>query len=526
MKRLAAYLNRRMTGAVYASKRVTEAYSTDQSGLKLVPQMVAIPTSTRDLQKLVVFSGSLASKGVKLGLTPRGSATDKTGAAIGSGIAVSLREEMNKILELDVRQKLVRVQTGVTLRELNNVLALHGLTLPLAADEQTIGGLIANNFSGPMSAKYGGIGNYIINLEVVLSDGTVTSTAPVSRKKAEQIAAGSGLLSEIYRTVLETADPEPSRRERARKNEPAPRPEEPNFGYRSGVFDDGRQVSLLPLLLGSQGTLGIIAEAILRVVYFEELPTLVAARFDDFATATAWVEAARQLEPSLGDVYSLELLREAAAVGKALNFLQLDAGKVLVVLGFDELKQARRAKKAHQATRLLPEGVEYDISDENNYEDFLQLREIIGVYLNETGRARDAICDDVYIPVEASERFTRAVGRLGAELNLSLALYGSLLSGEWSVRPDLGGQKRLVFLKNYARLVKLCGGSITGGSPEGRTKAGVTAGLVDPTLIARNQTIKQTFDPAGILNPGVKVSLPTEKLASIGANNLPGRILP
>ena len=510
MKKLAAYLNRRLTGAVYVSRRICEAYSTDQSGMKMLPQMVAVPTSTRDVQKLVVFAGSLAGKGIKLGITPRGSGTDKTGAAIGQGIVVSMREEMNKILEIDTRQKLVRVQAGVTIRELNNTLALHGMTLPIAADDQTVGGLLAKNFTGPMSAKYGGLGRYVTNVEVVLADGTVASTAPVSRRRAEKIASGSGLLAEIYKVLLNDCEPRTD--------------DETTFGYQ--VPKREKTISILPMLLGSQGTLGVMTEVIFRTEYFEELPTMVAVSFETWAEALEWTEKIVPLQPSVGDVYDMKLLNLADGMGKALKFLELGGQGVLMVVGFDEEKRHKRMAKALKAAKLAPESVKKVVSDEQNYEDFLQLREVMGVFLNETGRHRVAICDDVVIPREQTERFMGALSRLGAQVGTEMPFFGSLLTRQWSVRPDMNERKRVVFLQHYARLVKMCGGAVCGAVPEGRTRAGIMNRLVDGAIVAQNKKIKQVFDPNDIMNPGVKDGFPPERIPHFETETAVRRVLP
>ncbi|MDR2336611.1 MAG: FAD-binding oxidoreductase [Candidatus Nomurabacteria bacterium] len=511
MNRLARYLNRHISGNVYSAKRVLAAFSTDKSILEIQPKLVAVPNTTSDVRKLTRFSYELAEKGINLGLTVRGKGTDKTGAAIGNGVIVSFKEEMNKILEIDPRQKLVRVQTGVSLRELNNALSLHGLTIPIAATDRTIGGLIGNNYSGPMSYKYGGILDYVQQAEIVLSNGEVIQTEKLTKRMTKRKQSQNNFEGQIYQDIVALLE-----REQMAIGALKVGGELDNSGYKNIVKVDQNGIfNILPLFFGAQGTLGIVTEVILEAEYFEELPLFLAAEFPDFESASVIMHEASLLQPALMDIYEIDLMKEAEASGKKATFFDdhLSSGLLLLV-GFDDHRKRARQKKINRLLGLLGENINYSVSNEDNYEDFLEIKEILSAYLNDTsGGVRVPFLDDVMVRQEYLGEFFEGLSGLEKQFGLKLPVYGSVLSNVYSVRPELNLKKQsdriLLFklLKRYSAMVERLRGSITGGSPEGRVKAIVVEAEQDAKMAEINAEIKAIFDPKNIFNPGVKTEV-------------------
>ena len=131
-----------IVGNVFDSPEILEAYSTDRSILKIKPKYVALPESTDDIRKLMKFCYQLASKNIRIPIAIRGSGLDELGGDLTNGLVIST-EKLNRLLESDKRERLVRVQAGITLKELNTALSVNGLTIPIGGHEmETIGGLI------------------------------------------------------------------------------------------------------------------------------------------------------------------------------------------------------------------------------------------------------------------------------------------------------------------------------------------------------------------------------------------------
>ena len=191
MNRIAIYLNKSIDGVAYSAPSILEQYATDRSMLKIHPRVVALPENTMDIRRLVRFSYQLSQKKVTLPITVRGSGYSKTGSDIGSGLIIST-ERMSRIQEIDIRQRLVRVQCGVKLGELKKALNLCGLDLPVMGNPfETIGGLIAKAASASNNTEPSTIHDFIDRAEVVLSDGTLIEARGLSnhyfrRKKLKE----------------------------------------------------------------------------------------------------------------------------------------------------------------------------------------------------------------------------------------------------------------------------------------------------------------------------------------------------
>ncbi|MDR0979581.1 MAG: FAD-binding oxidoreductase [Candidatus Nomurabacteria bacterium] len=504
MQGLANYLNRRLDGIAYVAPRVRDAYDTDYSALKIKPTIVVVPSSTRDIQRVVGFANQVQSKGVKMGITPRGSGTDKTGAAIGNGIILDMRSEMNKIMELDPAQRLVRVQAGISLRELNNALAVQGLTIPVAAGDQTIGGMLANNYTSVLSRKYGGILRYIVSAEAVLADGSLMRFDRFSdRELKKRLKKTNGLEHEIYQKIPElhrqNADILDQNRYR-------------NAGYALDRIRMGNHTNFLRLIAGSQGTLGIVTELILHADYFEEMPTMLIGYAEDAAELARWSHEADKLGVVFADFYDKDLVAHAALLGKGNELLDVPTGaKYLAIFAFDDHSTMKRRHKTTQMAQII--GGRPHISSENNYGQFLATREMLGIYLNDTTRGeRTAMMDDVFVAPNMLPELADKIAELAESTGLDLQLFGSLATGIINLRPRFelgsvqGRQRMQFFMDKYAKIIDEVGGDITGGAPEGRTKAHLIQRTDEEQDL--QQAVKDIFDPKNLLNPNVKLNTP------------------
>ena len=197
MGKIAKYLNQLTVGNVFDTPEILDEYSTDHSALKIKPKFVAFPESTDDVRKLMKFFNQLAAKDIKVAVTPRGAGTSDTGADLTNGVVIST-EKLNRLLEIDTREKLVRVQSGITLRELNTALSVSGLEIPVDGhDEETIGGLISKKIADECYGKYGGISQYVERIEVVLSNGECLQTTRLKKYALAKQAAEKTYEGEI-----------------------------------------------------------------------------------------------------------------------------------------------------------------------------------------------------------------------------------------------------------------------------------------------------------------------------------------
>lgn len=507
MGKIARYLNQLTIGNTFDSPEILEMYSTDRSVLKIKPKAVALPESTEDVRKLMRFCHQLATKDIKLPVTVWGSGLDETGAGLSNGLIVST-EKMNKLLEADKRERLVRVQAGITLKELNTALSINGLTLPIGGhDQETIGGLISNCPADIYSGKYGGIMRYVERIEVVLPTGDTIQTDWMSSRTVARIAQEKTAEGGIYKKLNALYKKNEKLIEELRKNKHESR------GYaKIGFACRQKSFDLMPLFFGSQGTLGIITEVILRTVPIEAKTSRVVATFEKFEDAKKYLDFANALTPLELNIYDMNVARSAEDSGKKLGInTEKFEGGFVVFTKFDKRNNARLNKVAAYK-KNLPKNTQIFIESPKNESMLNEFENSLTSFLNQVRSGeRVPLATDFYLPPENLGRFLEDLKVLEKSLKLDLALYGSYSACNYSLRPkfDVEDEKFLkravAFIRATNFIINREGGSISGGSPEGRVKALVSGANMGDDEKKLYAAIKDIFDPDGIMNPNVKL---------------------
>ncbi|MBQ3326146.1 FAD-binding oxidoreductase [Candidatus Saccharibacteria bacterium] len=510
MNKIAKYLNQHIIGNVFDSPQILEAYATDNSPLKIMPQMVVIPENTSDVCKTVKFVNQLSNKSVYIPITVRGSGLDKTGADLSDGIVMST-EHMNKILEIDDRSRLVRVQAGVTLGQLNSALALYGLTVPILANPRdTIGSLISNFTTDSAAGKYNGIYYYIDQLEAVLSNGDTLQTTRIARPHLSHKTGLTSFEGQIYREIDKLINDNSNL-----INDLGNRSTIDASGYQMVtqiIRDVTKSFDLLPVFYAAQGTLGVITEIILRCEVFQPEVSHFVAAFESVGAARDFIQDIMPLIPQELNLYDARMFKDAVEHGKdpALFAPKFYKG-YFVWAGFDDGPR-KSAKKMKKCLSLLPHNAAAVMETDENTTDFKRLKSAIRSYINEDIRGeRTPIMDDFYVPSDKLANFLTDLKVMEETYNQELPVYGSFSTSNYSVRPDIqlgtveGRQFVLKFIHDFNSLVREHGGSITGGAPEGRTKALATNDNMSDDEINLYSEVKRIFDPNGIFNPDVKL---------------------
>ena len=507
MGKIAKYLNQLTVGNVFDAPEVLEEYSTDRSALKIKPKFVAFPESTDDIRKLMRFFNQLAVKDIKVAVTARGSGTSDTGSDLTNGVVIST-EKLNKLLEIDTRERLVRVQSGITLRELNTALSVSGLTIPVdGRDEETIGGLISKNAVDECAGKYGGIDNYTERIEVVLSNGEVLQTERLKKYALAKRAADKTYEGEIYRKIAGIVKNNSQLLEKiANENKSL-------AGY-PGIAKAPRKetLDLMPVFFGAEGSLGVISEVILKAVPIRKHPERVVATFKEISHAVRYAEEISALRPRKLNLFDLKIIMEARETGKNLDGVikKLEDGFV-VFASFDERPNVM-LKKLMNMRDNFPRTAKFIYESVNDRPTLNEFENALPSYLNHVKNGeRVPILTDFYLPRENIEGFLKDLKVLENKLELKLELFGSLSSSTYSLRPkfdleDEGfNKKATMFLRAGAFIINRQGGELAGGSSEGRLKAVVSNTTMLEPEKNLYEDIKKVFDKNGILNPDTKL---------------------
>lgn len=515
MSKVAHYLQEHLVGEVMTSTDARLYFATDGSILQLAPALIAYPKTENDVRKTARFSWQLAERGRVIPITPRGAGNDQTGAALGNGIMLVFPAHMNRILELDTKANTVTVEPGINYGKLQQTLHTHGRFLPpypASLEYSTIGGAIANNLSGEKSVKYGDTRAYVNSLRVVLANGEVIETKRLSKRELSKKLGLATFEGEIYRsidTLLEEQHELVQQLERnVAKN---------NAGYdlidikhRDGSFD------LTPLFVGSQGTLGIITEAVLSTEPHNPQTTLIMAQFDSLEqTQNALLELGPLSDkPSAIELVDGNVLQQLHELNpnQLKEVVKPPFPAITLLLEFDDNeRQAKKLiKKAEKILDKYAVGSQV-ATDPEQQQLFWKVRQATSSLLGHNdGLLRTVPLFDAAVPADRLREYIEGVYSFMKANNLQPAIWGHAGDANLHLQPRLNlgqvgdRQKAFRLMDEHNKLVIGLGGTISAEAGDGRLRTPYLELMYGTELYALLQKVKQVFDPYGTLNPGVK----------------------
>ena len=437
--------------AVLTDPDVLESYRYDQATFCSAgtPRVLVRPTSTTEVQEVV-----LAARRHRAPVVPQGARTGLSGGAnaVDGAILLSL-ERMDRVLELDVDDHVAVVQPGVVNADFSRLVADKGLFYPpdpSSWEESTIGGNVATNAGGLCCVKYGVTGDFVRGLEVVLGSGEVVRTG---RRTAKGVA-----------------------------------------GY-----------DLTHLIVGSEGTLGVVTEVTVGLRPAPEAALTAAATFpngEDALRAAAAVMASG-IRPSL-----LEFIDQVTA--RAIQSyrdmgLPEDVGGLLIAQS--DRGDRAAADVARIAQICMKEGA-VEVAEASNAEEsrmLLEARRLANAGLEMLGRK---LVDDVAVPKPRLPELLRGIEQIAEDLDVQIACPGHVGDGNMHPTVIIDGSTQEAerrAMQAFDAVMDLglrLGGTITGEHGVGMLKRGWLERELGATGAALHRQIRQVFDPMGLLNPG------------------------
>ena len=531
MPELARELAETIEGEVRFDHYTRLLYSTDASIYQIEPLGVVIPKHRDDVEQTVRLA---AKAGVPV--LPRGGGTSLAGQAVGEAVVMDLSKYMNRVLELNIPERWVRVQPGIVQDGLGAYLKLHGVRFgpeTATSNRANLGGMIGNNSAGARSLIYGKTVDNVIEVRAILADGTEAVFGPVWRRDLESKTAGDSLEAKIYREALQLAE-----EHRSEIDKYYPRIPRRVSGYNLDELLDPEEVNLAKLIVGSEGTLATVVEAKLELVPLPAATGLAVLHFDGLLPALETGFEALELGPSaveLVDEIVLQLARQSLEYSRRLHFVQGEP-KALMVIEFngdsesevvskiDEL-ESRLGGKSQTMVRVL---------DKEEQANVWKVRKAaLPLLLGLPGDHKPiAFVEDTAV---APERLSEYIGRFNEVLaghETVGSFYAHAGAGCLHIRPLVNlkegseVQKMRRLAEDISNLVLEFGGAMSGEHGDGLARSRFNEKLFGPKLYKAFQKLKATFDPQGIMNPGKVVDAPamTENLrygATYRAINLP-----
>lgn len=482
----------------------------DASHVLLVPDAVV---TARSVDDVVAALGLASSSGTPV--TFRSGGTSLSGQASGTGLQVDTRAGFRDVEVLD-GGRLVRCGPGATVRSVNARLAPHGRRLgpdPASEVACTVGGVVANNSSGMACGTEASTYATLESLVVVLPSGTVLDTgAPDAdaRLLAAEPRLHTGLLHLRDRVRADAASVERVRHLFSMKN---------TMGYSVNAFlDHDTPVAIMEhLLVGSEGTLGFVAQATFRTVPVLPLAAtglLVFATLTDATDALERLTAAGARTLELMDAASLRVVQPSLAATDPLRDLTLDGHTALLLELQDDDAGALAAATARvdEVAAHLPLVLPVDLTtDAAERAALWTLRK--GLYTAVAGArpaGTTALLEDVVVPVPAlTETMTGLAGLFTRHGYDDAVVFGHAKDGNlhFMISPRLDDPAELrafeAFTEDLVELVLRQGGSLKAEHGTGRVMAPFVERQYGPELYAVMTQVKDLFDPRHVLNPGV-----------------------
>ncbi len=441
-------------GDVFCDEETLALYAHDETeDLKFAPEVVVKPRKKEQISALMKFCYEES-----IPVTPRGGGTGLSGGAlpVHGGVVLSV-ERMNKILQIDTENFVAVVQPGVITEAFQNEVEKLGLYYPpdpASRGSCQLGGNIAENAGGPHAVKYGVTSDYVMGLEVVLPNGDI-------------VRAGGKLFKNVT-------------------------------GY-----------DLTKLFVGSEGTLGIVTEAVLKLLPLPPYRELLLAPFPSIQSAVT----------ALQKIFTAKIIPSSAEfmVRDAVKFAEERLGKTFpehdaeahLLLESDGTSKNLVEEEAVKMGKICMENGALTVlvaDNENKQKELWALRRCIGEAVKKMSTYKE---EDTVVPRARLPELMKEIQKISEKYHLRIVCYGHAGDGNIHaniLKGDMEDEKWSellpVVIRELFKEVVALGGMISGEHGIGFVQKDYMPIALSPAELSLMKSIKKTFDPKGILNPG------------------------
>jgi FAD/FMN-containing dehydrogenase/Fe-S oxidoreductase len=510
-------------GEVARDRGSRTVLATDNSIYQRLPQAAVFPTGSHDVAILARLAAKPEFKQVVL--TPRGGGTGTNGQSLTDGLVVDLSRHMNRILEINVEERWVRVQTGVVKDQLNAALKPHGLFFApelSTSNRATIGGMINTDASGQGSCTYGKTRDHVLELTTVLLGGGYVHSHALDAGKLNDEQQRTDRAGEVYRCAQSIVD---DQAQLIRDIFPPLNRCLTGYDLAHLREQDGR-FNLNSVLCGSEGSLGFIVEARLNVLPIPKYSILVNVRYAGFMDALRDAKALMAHKPlSIETVDSKVLMLAMQDIvwhGVAEYFPQDPQTPTLGInlIEFSGDEQAEVEARVHafvahlqNDTSVVRLGHTLAAGSAAVNRVYAMRKRSVGLLGNVKGEARpQPFVEDTAVPPENLADYIQEFRALLDSHGLQYGMFGHVDAGVLHVRPilDMKDPAQAALIRPIsdavAALTRKYGGLLWGEHGKGLRSQYVPEyfGELYPAL----QALKAACDPFNQLNPG-KIATPS-----------------
>jgi len=530
-------------GEILDDETTLKTYSRDASLFEVRPKLVAFPRDSEDLKNLVKWTKENPGHSV----TVRAAGSDMTGGPLGESIIADVTKYMNKMGEIPEHRGLtsVLVEPGMFYREFERKTLEKGLILPCFPASKNLcalGGMFGNNCAGEKSLRYGKMENFILETKVIFSDGNEYTIRPLYRTELDTKMAQGDFEGNVYKKLFGLIENNKEIIAQAK-----PRVSKNSAGYYlwnvlSRALDT---FDLNKLLVGSQGTLGIVTEMKLKLVPIKKHHDLVTIFFKSWEELPQVVNAVLPLDPEsletfdkdtlkLGIHFMPEIAKKSGSnlLSFALKFLpealigieMRGLPKLVVLVEISENTEEEVKNKVQNVVKAIkPFNIWSRVVKKDSEEEkfWVMRRESFNLLRQHVKEKRAApFIDDFCISPDKVPEFLPRILKILRENSIEANIAGHAGNGNFHIIPlmDLRREteraKIPVVADKFYDLVAEYKGTITAEHNDGIVRTPYLGKMYSPEILELFKKTKEIFDPLNIFNPGKKVEGTLEYLES------------
>ena len=520
-REIEAELKKRVEGDIYFDRYSRLLYSTDASIYQIEPIGVVVPRHKGDVQAVV----ELANK-FSVPVLPRGGGTSLAGQTVGHALILDFSKYMQNVLEVNQEELWCRVQPGLVQDELNAYVRSMGLQFgpdTSTSNRATIGGMIGNNSAGAHSLTYGKTLDHVIELTVLLSDGSEVVLKELSSDALEGKSQADSLEGRVHREVARLAQ-----EHRSEILARYPKIMRRVSGYNLDEFIKPQPFNLSRILVGSEGTLGMVVEAKMRLVPKPKWTALDVIHFDDDLEALRASQAILETAPyalESTDKMILNLARGNIVQSQRLGFVQGNPSSLLMVeyAGDTEAQVKEQVYKLEEVRKAQHIGYAATLAFKpEEVKAVWGVRKAgLGLLLGTKGDKKPiAFVEDTAVAPAKLPEFIKRFREIITRHDAIAGYYGHCSVGCMHIRPlidlkEASEMKKMVSIADaISDLVLEFNGAMSGEHGDGLARSHFNQKLFGAVLYEAFRQVKRVFDPKNLMNPGKIVDAPamTESL--------------
>lgn len=508
----AGELERRLTAAIEGEVRFDSGsralYATDASNYRQVPIGVVVPRSSEDIEKTLAIAREFGAP-----VLSRGGGTSLAGQCCNTAIVMDMSKYYNQVLEIDPREKWVRVQPGIVLDSLREAVEPLGLTFgpdPATHSHCTLGGMIGNNSCGMHAQMAGRTEFNVIELEILTYDGHRMKVGATSENELQAFVREGGRRGQIYADLLRLRD-----RYGSLVRDRFPKIPRKVSGYNLDNLLPERGFNVARALVGTESTCVVVLEAKLKLIENPSHRALVILGFRDIVTAASHVGAVLEHGPiafeGMDDIL-IEHMRRKGLEKNDIKLLPRGHGWLVIELGaFEERElELKLDRLVESAKRFKDAPGVLVVKDRDQQKVIWKIREDgLGATARVPGeRETWEGWEDSAVAPEQLADYLSGLQKLYAKYGYTGALYGHFGQGcvhtriDFDLLTDRGIKKFREFIHEAAHLVVNHGGSLSGEYGDGQSRGELLPIMFGNELVEAFREFKRIWDPEWKMNPG------------------------